>query len=363
MPGIKDRLEELRAKHPFLDHLLRTVEHYSHVNGSNLAGAVTFFGFLSFFPILALAFAVVGFVGKAYPGAQQDLIDALNSVFPGMIGNGDGQIPLDDIQKAAPSIFSVGLLVVLYSGLSWVSAMRSALLAVFELSSYEQPNFATGKLRDLATLVAIGVTLILSVSISGIATSASEWILDLVGLDSALKPLLIALGVVVGLVANMVLFFALFRLLAQPDTPNQALWQGALLGAIGFEVLKQASALLLRSTQQQPAFQAFGIALILLIWINYFSRVVMYAAAWAHTSAPARAAHLERIGAHAAREASTADATAAARGVPPGYEAAANRDAAAIVGEQPRKQRTAFAAGGAAMLALVAVVRRIVNRD
>ena len=30
---------------------------------------------------------------------------------------------------------------------------------------------------------------------------------------------------------------------------------------------------------------AFGTALILLVWINYFSRVVLYAAAWAHTDA------------------------------------------------------------------------------
>ena len=39
-----------------------------------------------------------------------------------------------------------------------------------------------------------------------------------------------------------------------------------------FEVLKAASFLLLASTQGSPAFQAFGIALILLVWINYTSR-------------------------------------------------------------------------------------------
>ena len=64
-------------------------------------------------------------------------------------------------------------------------------------------------------------------------------------------------------------------------------------GAIAFEVLKQLSTLLLSSTQGSPAFQAFGIALILLVWINYFSRVMLYTAAWAHTSAAARAARPE----------------------------------------------------------------------
>ena len=63
----------------------------------------------------------------------------------------------------------------------------------------------------------------------------------------------------------------------------RAMWSGALLGAVGFEILKQVSGLLLRVTQGNPAFQVFGIALILLVWINYFSRIVMYAASWAHT--------------------------------------------------------------------------------
>lgn len=350
MHSIKERLDELRARRPFIDHVLRMVEHYGAVKGNIQAGAVTYFGFLSFFPILALAFAVVGIVGKAYPGAQQDLIDALNSVFPGMIGNSDGQIPLGDIQKAAPSIFSVGLLVVLYSGLGWLSAMREALLAVFELPTVEQPNFIFGKLRDVATLAIVGVTLILTVSISGVATSASDWILELVGLDAALKPLLVAIGVAIGLAANMVLFYALFRLLAQPETPKAALWQGALLGAVGFEVLKQASALLLAGTQKQPAFQAFGIALILLIWINYFSRVVILAASWAHTAPVARAAREAEAVDDRTPEGPRIDVAALAGAGP--------ARGAGTAGVAPPGRAGPFAAGAASMLGLVALLRR-----
>ena len=70
--------------------------------------------------------------------------------------------------------------------------------------------------------------------------------------------------------------------------PSRSLWSGALLGAVAFEVLKQLSTYLLKATASSDAFQAFGIALILVVWINYFSRVVVYAAAWAHTTAEAR---------------------------------------------------------------------------
>ena len=80
----------------------------------------------------------------------------------------------------------------------------------------------------------------------------------------------------------------MFRLLAAPDIPKRAMWSGALLGAVGFEILKQVSGLLIRATQNQPAFQVFGLALILLVWINYFSRVILYAASWAWTHPLAR---------------------------------------------------------------------------
>ncbi len=63
---------------------------------------------------------------------------------------------------------------------------------------------------------------------------------------------------------------------------------GCAAGRCGFEVLKQISGVLIRATQGNPAFQVFGLALILLVWINYFSRVVLYAAAWAWTHPLAR---------------------------------------------------------------------------
>ena len=54
----------------------------------------------------------------------------------------------------------VGLVGVLYSGLGWLSGMRDALIDVFQEPPSLQPSFVVGKLRDLATLAVIGVTLV-----------------------------------------------------------------------------------------------------------------------------------------------------------------------------------------------------------
>lgn len=339
----KQRIAVIRDRRPFIDHVVRMFEHYGSVNGSALAAAVTYFAFLSFFPIVALAFAVIGFVSRAYPDADQDLVTAINDVLPGIVGGKDG-LQLSTFQDNAPGIFSIGLVLALYSGLGWLSGMRTALIAVFEEPEREKPNFVLGKVRDILALLALGSVLIGSVAISGVATKLTTPILDFLDLGAGVTPVIWVIGLVLGLAANTVLFFAFFRLLAAPNAPTKSLWSGALMGAVGFELLKQLSTYLLAGTKDQPAAQAFGIALILVVWMNYFSRVVVLAASWAHTSAAARAQ----------REREQWQADAVVEG--PRIEVASLAPAPA-----PASTRGAFAAGAAVMLALVAVLRRKKN--
>jgi membrane protein len=290
---VTTRVAELRARRPWVDHLVRMQEHYSGTGASQQAGAVTYFGFLSFFPILALSFFAVGLIAHVYPGARHDLHQAVDSILPGLVGSGDGQISMKQIQSAAGAVGLVGLLGVLYAGLGWVSSLRSALATVFCVPRRERPSFVIGKLRDLLTLVVLGVVLLVAVAVTGFVRGFSDNVLDWVGVSHQLGWLVWLVTLVLGLAANALLFYAMFVLLAEPRLGQRSLWAGAALGGVGFEVLKQLSGLLLASTKGQPAFQAFGISLILLVWINYFSRVTLYAAAYALTAEPAPAAEAD----------------------------------------------------------------------
>jgi membrane protein len=348
MAPVKERagalVAEVRTRRPLVDHLVRMQEHYSTVKAGQQAGAVTYFAFLSFFPILALAFFVVGWVAKVYPGARKNLTDALNAVMPGLVGTKPGQVQITDIESAAATVGIIGLLVLLYSGLGWLSAMRNALVVVFELPAREQPNFVFGKLRDLVALALIGVILLVSVAVAGFVGGFSGDLLSWAGLGSELGWLVTALTIVLGFAADMLLFVAMFVLLAGPHTPRRSLWSGAFLGAIAFEVLKQLSGILFRATQGSPAFQAFGIALIVLVWINYFSRVVLYAAAFAHTAPAARA---QRVVEPSARVAGPPSPPLAARPTPDGGGPA---------------WVAPYAAGAVSTLGLVALVRKVASR-
>lgn len=332
----------VRRRRPAVDHVVRMQQHYTAVQGSQQAGGVTYYAFLSFFPVLALGFFVVGYVSAVFPDAQRDLTSAIQQLLPGLLGDRRDQIRISDIQDAAGTVGLLGLAGLLYSGLGWLSAMREALVVVFELPARDRPNFVFGKLRDLRTLAIVGIVLVLSVAVTGLVSGFSADLLDWLGVEAELSWLVRLVTVVFGLGANAVLFFTLFRLLAEPRTPQRSLWSGALLGAVGFEVLKQLSQVLLASTKGQPAFQAFGIALILLVWINYFSRVVLYAASWAHTSPAARA---QRV----------ADPPPPPQGPP--SPPLAERAQDAPIGVRPA-WLAGFAGGAAAALGLSALIRR-----
>ncbi|MCB0894146.1 MAG: YihY/virulence factor BrkB family protein [Nocardioides sp.] len=331
----------VRRRSRLVDHLVRMQEHYGAVKAGRQAGAVTYFGFLSFFPILALTFFVVGLVSRVYAGARQDLTDALNTVMPGLIGSDEGQATLDQIERAASTLGIIGAVVLLYTGLGWLSAMRDALTTVFETPEDRRPGFVAAKLRDLLVLVLIGGVLFVSVALAGLIGGFSGDLADWLHLGVDLGWVVRVLTILVGVAADLLLFFLCFRLLGRTEAPRSALWQGALLGALAFEVLKQLSNLLLQSTQGNPAFQAFGIALIILVWINYFSRIVLYAAAFAHTAPAARAARV-------------AEPAAPVEG-PPSPPVVVDAGTPAWVAP--------YAAGALSTLGLVALARRITRTD
>ncbi len=68
----------VRRTRPFVDHVVRAYSRYQADGGDRLAATVTYFGFLSFFPLVVLAFSVAGFVVDAYPDAKQQLVDQIN---------------------------------------------------------------------------------------------------------------------------------------------------------------------------------------------------------------------------------------------------------------------------------------------
>ncbi len=284
---VKAALAAARRRSRFLDHLMNTLTHYGNVQGNVLAGAVTYFGFLSFFPLMALAFAVVGYVATVFPNAEENLVTAIEQIFPGIVtvDGANNTISMEQIKDAKVAAGVIGLLVLLYSGLGWVSGLRQALQAAFQLPPSQKYKLLKGKAVDLVVLTVLGLVLIISVGISGVVKGFTDDLISWLGLSGSVigAPLVVAVGVLLGLASSAVLFFVMFRLLGTPDLDLKPLWQGAFVAAAGFEALKLIVVNILGAVGGSP-FAPLAIAITLMVWINYFSRLVMYGASWAMTS-------------------------------------------------------------------------------
>ncbi|MGI8537441.1 MAG: YihY/virulence factor BrkB family protein [Mycobacteriales bacterium] len=274
-------LSRARERRPFLDHLIRAFGRYQGDGGDRQAAAVTFFGFLSFFPLLAVAASLLALcLGEEAVGT---VVNQVNSYAPGLAE----QLGLREIlTKNTKAGFTgiLGLAALLYSGLGWVDALREAIRVMWH-HNVAEGNFVVKKAKDVLILAGLGLTVVLSVGVSAATGAFTGFALDLIGLEQTFVPLAVAklVGVLLGLLTSTGLFLFLFYRLPKVQTPFRRVVKGALLAGALFEVLKRVGAVYIERTTENPLYGAFAVIVGLLVWINIVSRVLLLCAAWTVT--------------------------------------------------------------------------------
>ena len=282
---VKRWFGRLRRRSPQFDHAVQAWQRYSEDNGGQLAAAVTYFGFLSFFPLMALAFSVLGFVVAHDPSIRDSVESSLQQALPGIVGHGSGQIDVNKIAAAKAGAGLLGLLGLMYAGLGWVDSMRQALRQMWH-QDLSAGNIVVRKLWDVGILVGLGVALLASVVLSSGATMATNRVLDWVGVGGSLsaKVLLKVLIPILAIGADVAVFGWLYTRLAKSSEPTARVMRGALLMSVLFEALKQVGAFYLHGTTTNALYGTFAAVVGLLIWINLVSRVLLLVAAWIVTA-------------------------------------------------------------------------------
>jgi membrane protein len=282
MPSPKAALSRVRESRPSVDHLIRAAQRYQADTGDRLAAAVTFFGFLSFFPLLALSVSLLAlFLGDDAVGT---VVDQVDNYAPGLAG----QLGLEDLLRDNTRAGVTGLLSLaglLFAGLGWIDALRQAIRTIWH-QNVRAGSFLKKKALDVVILAGLGATLILSVLVSAAAGAFTDVFLGLVGLEGS-TPASIALtvlGTVLALFTSTLIFLYLFIRLPRLETPWRRVLKGAFLAAVLFEVLKRVGAIYIERTTENPLYGAFAVVVGLLVWINLVSRMLLFCAAWTVTA-------------------------------------------------------------------------------
>ncbi len=283
-PAGPSRLEKLRAKYEWLDHLVRAGARYTERHGDHYAAAVTYFSVLSLFPLLLVGFAIAGYVLFFQP----DLLVRLQEAIAENVPQGLDTL-IDPIVQSAidqrNTVGIIGLLGALYTGIGWMSNLREALSEQWGQVP-KTPLILKKTLFDLLTLLGLGLALGGSFAITGLASGFASAVLDLVGLgdEGWAQFLLGLLGVVLGLVANWLIFLWVIARLPRRRATLRSAAKAAVLGAVGFEVLKQVMTVYLGSVTNSPTGQIIGPFVGLLVFAFFASRFILFVTAWAATS-------------------------------------------------------------------------------
>jgi membrane protein len=282
-------VRSLRRRWGWFDHLVSAGGRYQRNQGDLLAAGVTYFAFLGLFPVLLLAASVIGLVLAGDALLQRELYDAIREAFPG----GTGRSIVEELRGAvgaAGVVGLIGLVGFLYAGLRAMDKLRVGMEQIWK-GRVDQPEFWRDNVQDLLALVLLGAVGLLSLVLTGVATSASTWTLDLLGLAdvAGLSLLTTALGLLLALTTDVVVFLWLLRVVPGNRHRLRDLLPGALFGAAGFEVMKLLGTFYLSLIDDSVTSSALGGAVGILVWINLVFRFAFFTAAWTATQHRLRA--------------------------------------------------------------------------
>jgi len=237
---------------------------YSADRARFLAATITYNAFLSVFPLLLLAFSLIGFV-LTDPAERARWLERLAGSIPGLRSVlGDS---LDSLVAHRAAAGIVGLASLAWTGTNVVRAAGSALNTVFELPEHSGWK---SQLWALGTLSTLGALMLVSVGASGTIGSIGHG-----------NPVMLVLAAVIGLALDFGLFLVSYRLLTHRRGPRfGALWAGALFAAIGWTALKAVGVWYATQTMRNATavYGTFATTVGLLVMLSLGARSFLYGA-------------------------------------------------------------------------------------
>ncbi|RWR02296.1 membrane protein [[Pantoea] beijingensis] len=275
---------------PSVAHFIRAGERFTDRLGNQFGAAITYFSFLSLIPILMVSFAAVGFVLAAHPDLLTSLINKMVSNISDPMLATTLKNTVNTAVRQRTTVGLTGLLIALYSGISWMGNLREAIRAqsrdVWERNPTDKEKIYFKYTRDFISLTGLVIALIITLSLTSVAGSAQAAIVHALGLQDIewLRPAMTIIALSISILANYLLFLWIFWILPRHKPRKKALFRGTLLAAIGFEAIKFIMTFTLPKLASSPSGAAFGSVLGLMAFFYFFARLTLFCAAWIATA-------------------------------------------------------------------------------
>ena len=256
--------DRLQREHSVLGFPYAVVKKYGDNEGGRQAALITYYGFLSIFPLLLLGVAILSRVLAGHPDLRQRLItEIVPRELRSTVEHSLTTLPTSTIP------FIVGLIGLLLSGTGVVFSAYQTLNHVAAVPYRQRASFFSRYIRVFAVLAILLAGALAAGTLAVVATALPRQ----PGVERAAAVLGSAL------VVFAVLLLGAKLLLARP-APVRALWPGAVLGAVVVTVVLNVGAPLLARlvTKAGPVYGSFATVAGMFALLYLVGQALVYAA-------------------------------------------------------------------------------------
>lgn len=216
-------LDAFQRRHRVIGFPIAVAYKYFDDTGAYLAALLTYYGFLSLFPLLLLLSTALGIVLDNNDELRERILDTALTQFP-IVGD-----QLGDPQQLSGGTFGivVGVLGTLYGGIGVAQALQHSMNTAWNIPRNSRPNPFLARGRSLLLLAVGGVGVLAMSAVSVVAGTGV--------VSGPLARILVGLGATL---VGIVVLVVVFRMsTARPVTVRQVL-PGAIFAALGWQALQ-----------------------------------------------------------------------------------------------------------------------------
>lgn len=263
-----DRLDALQQATAPSALVVAVIKRYSEDRAGRQAALITFYGFLSVFPLLLLlvTFATALFGESTL---HKDIVNSVLGQFP-IIGDRLAE-NIKAIAVGNSLAVTAAVLGLLWGSFGITNSLQSASAIVWRRARSEDPSLWARLGKGLVLLGVLGAVAVLSTVVAGVAANGVER----VGVGGNLGR---AIAFAVVLATNAGGYLVALKLLAPATTRWRTLWPGTVLGATGWSLLQVVAGLLIghRLHRATEFYGTFAVVLGLIFWINLGAQLFLY---------------------------------------------------------------------------------------
>ena len=222
--ALVDRLDRLQRRHPVAGFPIAVIYKYVDDSGHYLAALITYYAFISLFPLLLLLSTILSHLLAGNPELQQKLLDSALQ-----------QLPVVGPQLSRPEELSggtfgvvVGVLGTVYAALGVAQALQFAMNCAWAVPVNRRPNPFLARCRSLLLLGTAGLAVIGTTVLSAIGAAD-------VGSFGVLLRILV---LVASIAVNVAVFIAAFRLATPRRLSTGQVAPGAICAAVLWQLLQ-----------------------------------------------------------------------------------------------------------------------------